>query len=143
MMNDVSPRELWKKNFRMSKESFTELVNELRPHITPNPNFPNDRAVVPEKKEAITLYYLKDKGSISMTTNTFGVAINTAGKIIFDVCYAISRTLGPKLVHLPANKEEMRQKVSEFEAKYGMMQAFGCIDGTHIPILCPKENSQD
>ena len=24
-----------------------------------------------------------------------------------------------------------------------MIQAFGCIDGTHIPIKCPRENSQD
>ena len=37
----------------------------------------------------------------------------------------------------------MKEKVSKFEAKFGMMQAFGCIDGTHIPIKCPLENSQD
>ena len=24
-----------------------------------------------------------------------------------------------------------------------MIQAFGCIDGTHIPIKCPKQSSQD
>ena len=24
-----------------------------------------------------------------------------------------------------------------------MIQAFGCIDGTHIPIKCPLESSQD
>ena len=28
-------------------------------------------------------------------------------------------------------------------SKFGMTQAFGCIDGTHIPIQCPIENSQD
>ncbi|XP_065666450.1 uncharacterized protein LOC136087492 [Hydra vulgaris] len=36
-----------------------------------------------------------------------------------------------------------RQKVAEFESKFGMIQAFGCIDGTHVPIVCPFENSQD
>ena len=36
----------------------------------------------------------------------------------------------------------MQRKVSEFEAKFGMTQALGCIDGTHIPIKCPSENSQ-
>ena len=37
----------------------------------------------------------------------------------------------------------MRKTVAEFESKFGMTQAFGCIDGTHVPIQCPIENSQD
>ena len=37
----------------------------------------------------------------------------------------------------------MREKVSEFGVKFGITQAFGCIDDTHIPIKCPLENSQD
>ena len=37
----------------------------------------------------------------------------------------------------------MIQKASEFERKYGMTQAFGCSDGTHVPILRPIENFQD
>ena len=38
---------------------------------------------------------------------------------------------------------EMREKVSEFEAKFGMIQAMGCIDETHVPIKKPHKNSQD
>lgn len=37
----------------------------------------------------------------------------------------------------------MRQKVSEFEAKFGIVQAFGCIDGTHVPIKRPVKDPQD
>ncbi|XP_057302860.1 uncharacterized protein LOC130637023 [Hydractinia symbiolongicarpus] len=37
----------------------------------------------------------------------------------------------------------MLEKVGEFEAKFGMTQAFGCIDGTHVQILRPSEHSQD
>ena len=37
----------------------------------------------------------------------------------------------------------MREQVSQFEAKFGMIQAFGCIDGPHISIKCPLKNSQD
>ena len=78
-----------------------------------------------------------------MTANTFGLAINTAAIAISDVCDTITRHLGPKYIQLPQNKEEMTGKVSEFGAKFGMLQAFGCVDGTHIPIVRPKENSQD
>ena len=50
---------------------------------------------------------------------------------------------GPKFIHLPRSQESMQRMVSEFEAKFVMHQAFGCVDGTHIPIKCPAENSQD
>ena len=45
---------------------------------------------------------------------------------------------------MPKTIEEMRsEKVSEFEAKFGMIQDFRYIDGSHIPIKCALENSQD
>ena len=66
--------ENWKKNFRFSLAAFMNLVDELRPYITPSPLSPNQKALSAEKKLAITLYYLKDTGSLNITANTFGVA---------------------------------------------------------------------
>nr|XP_047144638.1 protein ALP1-like [Hydra vulgaris] len=37
----------------------------------------------------------------------------------------------------------MREKIFEFESKFGMIQAHGCVDGSHIPIVCPANPSQD
>ena len=37
----------------------------------------------------------------------------------------------------------MRAKVAEFETQFGMVQAFGSVDGTHIPIRRPVVDSQD
>ena len=34
-------------------------------------------------------------------------------------------------------------EVAELEAKFGIVQAFGAIDGTHIPIMAPSTNWQD
>ena len=48
--------------------------------------------------------------------------------------------LGPSYLHLPRDQEEMKMKAAEFEAKFGMVQAFGAIDGTHIPIMAPSAN---
>ncbi len=143
ILNGLSPEESWRKNFRMSKDDFMELVTELRPYIAPKPGSPNYRSFTAEKKLAITLYYLKDTGSLIMTANSFGAAICTVSCIILEVCTAISKHLGPKYLHLPLNDEDMRKTVAEFESKFGMTQAFGCIDGTHVPIQCPIENSQD
>ena len=40
MINGLSLAEDWKKNFRMSKDNFLKLVDELRPFISPDPNSP-------------------------------------------------------------------------------------------------------
>ena len=78
-----------------------------------------------------------------MTANNFGVAINTASSVIYKVCLAVYQNLGPQCIRLPKTREELREKVSEFKAKFGMIQTFGCIYGTHIPIKCSLKNSQD
>ena len=143
IITGVTPDEFWKKNFRLNKHSFFELLNILEPYISPDPKSPNTRALPADKKLAVALYYLKDSGSLNMTANAFGIAINTTSAVVSEICNAIVVYAGPKYLHLPRTETEMRKKVSEFEAKFGMIQAFGCIDGTHIPIACPTEHSHD
>ena len=67
----ILPEEKWKKIFRMSKETFQDLVQELSPWISPKPDSPNYRAILANKKVAITLYYLKDTGSRSMNFSLY------------------------------------------------------------------------
>ena len=143
MVDNKLPTEEWKKNFRMSHMQFVELLQHLEPFISPNYTSPNNRTIPANKRLAIVLYYLKDSGSLKMTANAFGIHVSTASNIIHQVCSAICHVLGPKYVKLPETIDEMKVKSAEFAAKYGMPQAFGCIDGTHVPILRPKENSQD
>ena len=143
MINGTAPEEFWQKNFRMSREEFMELEKELQPYISPSPLSPNFRSLSCAKKLGITLYYLKDTGSLLMTANVFGIAICTVSTVVIEVSNVISKVLGPKYLCLPVNQNEMQQKVSEFESKFEMVQAFGCIDGTHIPLLRPIKDPQD
>ena len=78
-----------------------------------------------------------------MTANHFGVANCTDSKVIFEACSAICSVLEPSYLHFLRDQEEMKMKFGEFEAKFGMVQAFGAIDGTHIPRMVPSTNSQD
>ena len=61
MKNEVDHEESWKKNFRFSRSQFANVVHELRAWISPVPMSPIFRALTPEIKVAMTLYYLKDK----------------------------------------------------------------------------------
>ena len=127
----------------MSRLEFQELCDILRPFITPNPLSPNYRSLSAEKKLAVILYLLKDTGSLTMTANAFGIHQSTTSKVIMEVCEATVTHLVPKYITLPKTREEMTSKVSQFDLKFGMLQAYGCIDGIHIPIKRPNENSQD
>ena len=104
---------------------------------------PDRRALCSDKMVAITLYYLKDCGTLSMTANSFGIATNTALAAINEICNAIVLYVGPTYLHIPKTNQEMKVNISEFETKFGMTQAFGCIDGTHISIVCPSEHDHD
>ena len=66
------PDICWKSNFRMTKECFLELATDTY-FICPKPNCPNYRYLAIEKKLVITIYYLKDTGSLWMTGNIFGI----------------------------------------------------------------------
>ena len=107
------------------------------------PNCPNYRFLSPEEKLEITVYYLKDTGSLWMTANTFRIHQCTVSKAIAKVCEAINAILGLDYLHLLCSENDMGKTASKFKLKFGMPQAFGCIDGTHILIKRPIENSQD
>ena len=77
-----------------------------------------------------------------MTANIFGVALSTVSKLIHDVCDGACKHLGFKSVYLTRSEEEMI-KGCKFWNKCGLTQAFGCINGKHVPVIRPFENSQD
>ena len=130
----------WMKNFRMPKDKFDQLANELKPYISPDPLSPRP-GLPAEKKLAITLYHLKDKGSIVLTANTFGVSVPTVSQTIKSVCHAINKHLGPRYLKIPKG-DELQQSVTCFLEKFGFPQVLGCVDGSHIEIEKPTENSQ-
>ena len=72
-----------------------------------------------------------------MTANTFGINQCTLSKMIAEVCKAINVILGPDYLHLSRSENDMRKIASEFELKFGMLQAFVCIDGRNIRIKHP------
>ena len=62
-----------KKKLSINKIKKYELVDVLRPYISPRDPSPNFRALDADKKLAVCLYYLKYTGSIWMAANTFGI----------------------------------------------------------------------
>ena len=129
--------EEWIVNFRMCRNDFMKLEEKLRPYIRPSKDSFRGDTICSVKKLAMTLYYLKDQGSLRMTSNLFGIAPTTLSATIRKVCHAITTVLGPQLIKFPTTKDDLQHLTSEFEKKFHFPMLAGCIDGTHIPIKQP------
>ena len=138
----MDPNE-WKSNLRMSKDDFIELVETIRPYRPEKSNQVRTDVISLEKRVAITLYYLKDQGSMRLTANAFGIARCTVGQGVYEICVIITNHLGPSLIRFPTEKEEVLSSTSQFLNRFGFPQVIGCVDGTHIPIKQPSENARD
>ena len=141
-MKGVTIDEEWKENFRMSKSSFYNLCDELRPYVEKETTIMRSPINV-EKRVGMTLYYLSDEGRIRKTANAFGVSRSSVSVIVRQVTSAISLYLGPKYIKLPLTEEDVSQKVQGFYNSFNFPQCIGAIDGTHIEIKQPKTNSTD
>ena len=74
LFNGILPEREWKKNLRMDRAVFMSVVDELRPFLQPGRSPRGLDVLSVEKQLAMTLYFLKDQGSLMMTANVFGIA---------------------------------------------------------------------
>ena len=80
----------WKKNLRMAKHDFMNLVDEFRPYIEPSFRGPQHDVITVGKQLAITWYFLKDQGSLSTTAYALGVATCTVLVVVRKVCHVLT-----------------------------------------------------
>jgi len=141
-LDGVMLPEEWKENFRMGKDNFHKLCGELRPFI--QRKVTNMRLPVPvETQVALTLYYLSDEGRLRKTANAFGLSRSCVSVIVRRVTRAITVRLGPTYIKLPMTENEVKDCVTNFFNAFSIPQCLGAIDGTHIAIKQPQENSTD
>jgi hypothetical protein len=141
LSNKALPSE-WMDNFRMTEPNFNKLCDLLDEHLR-RQDTKFRRAVSVKTQVALTLYYLSDEARLRKTANAFGLAKCTVSVIVRRVCFAISDQLGPMYIKLPNTEEEVHGLVSNFYRSFGIPQCLGAVDGTHIEIKPPKNNSTD
>eukprot|EP00794_Sanderia_malayensis_P015583 gene15583-17157_t len=71
-VKDVVVPEEWREHFRISKKSFMELSNQLRPFLLKQVTNMR-RPISLEMQLAVTLYYLSDEGRMRKVANAFGI----------------------------------------------------------------------
>ena len=91
---------------------------------------------------AIALWRLATGCGYRTLQELFGVGMSTACTIFHEFVTAVNVALGPQYLTRPSGDEFVRI-VQGFQNKRGFPQCGGAIDGTHIPIIVPKDKRND
>ena len=138
-VNEVVVPEESKENFRMCKEHFLKLCNELRPHIqkqTTNMRSP----IEVERQVSLVLYYLSDEERLRQTANAFELSQSTVSITVRRIARVLAINLGHKYIQHPCTADEVKVKVTNFYRVFCIPQCIRAIDCTHIDIKAPTKN---
>ncbi|XP_043213620.1 protein ANTAGONIST OF LIKE HETEROCHROMATIN PROTEIN 1-like [Amphibalanus amphitrite] len=130
----------WRENFRMTKTSFLKLVDLVRYKMEPKPTAVREPIPL-EKRVAMALYNLASNMEYRVTANQFGSHKTTVRKHLLGFCSAVVECMAD-YIQLPSAAEAI-EIARRWEAKWSFPQAYGAIDGTHIPITAPSDGFRD
>ncbi len=130
----------WMHNFRMSRETFLFVCQELKSIEKRNTSM--RKAIPLQKRVSIALWFLSTNSDFRTISHLFGVSKASVCLITKDVCMCIVDHLLPKYIRMPCG-DALKQVVAGFKEKLGFPQCVGAIDGTHIPIISPQECPAD
>ena len=130
----------FKRNFRVSRDTFTYICSELQPVL--KKTFAVRKPISVEQRVAMTLWRIGTNVEFRTISHLFGVGVSTVCVITHEVCEAIVTVLGGTYIRVPQGND-IEKVVDGFISRWQFPQCAGAVDGTHIPILAPAENHTD
>ncbi|XP_049277617.1 putative nuclease HARBI1 [Anopheles funestus] len=132
------PNKQFLKNFRISKEIFTEILEEIAPKFPPV----HSSGMTIKQKLAATLRFLADGSYQNGVGNDFNVAVaqSTFSTILNQTLKILEESLCPKWITLEMNSEEQQAARCYFFRKSSIPGVVMCADGTHVKIIAPKND---
>lgn len=118
----------WLERFRMSKDTFIYLCDQLR-------NSLNRPGLAPEEKVGIALWRLSSKNRCPLVHQKFRVGPNVVNRCLKEVCQAIITILKPIYLH-PPDRQSIRDTARIFNARWGFPNCVGALGSFPIPLSC-------
>ncbi|XP_038240078.1 protein ANTAGONIST OF LIKE HETEROCHROMATIN PROTEIN 1-like isoform X1 [Dermochelys coriacea] len=135
VLKDFQPRD-WLEKFRMSKETFFYVCNQLRPKLSHPSTLPLEQRV------AVAVWHLATNVEYQIISPLFGVGPSTVQNCVKEVSYAIVLLLKPLYLRLPS-EPELENMVRIFSARWGFPHCIGALDSLHVPIHAPMHLGAD
>ncbi|CAM2109396.1 unnamed protein product [Caretta caretta] len=135
VLKDFQPRD-WLEKFRMSKETFFYVCNQLRPKLSHPSTLPLEQRV------AVAIWHLATNVEYQIISPLFGVGPSTVQNCVKEVSYAIVLLLKPLYLRLPS-EQELENMVRIFSARWGFPHCIGALDSLHVPIHAPAHLGAD
>lgn len=130
------PEEEFRNAFRMGKETFDLICNELTSVVAKENTSLRD-AVPVRQRVAVCIWRLATGEPLRLVSKRFGLGISTCHKLVLEVCSAIKTVLMPKYLQWP-DGESLNRVKDDFESVSGIPNVVGSMYTTHIPIIAPK-----
>ena len=137
VVNSCFTPQDWLTEFRISQATFAYICDKLRSSISRS-DTQMRKAVSTDKRVAITLWFLSTGADYRTIGHLFGVSKSTVCVVTKEVCAAIVGHLLPEYIKIPTGGA-LDDNVRHFRLDHGFPQCVGAVDGTHIPIVSPKE----
>ncbi|CAA0841908.1 Unknown protein [Striga hermonthica] len=131
------PDDEFRKAFRMGKETFDMICNELSSAVAKENTMLRD-AVPVRQRVAVCIWRLATGEPLRLVSKKFGLGISTCHKLVLEVCSAIRKVLMPKYLRWPDDDESLLTIKNQFESLSGIPNVVGSMYTTHIPIIAPK-----
>ncbi|XP_037942388.1 uncharacterized protein LOC119675272 [Teleopsis dalmanni] len=131
----------FKKNFRMTMDTFKELCDFVKSMKKQNSNF--RRPISLEKRVAIAVYALGLSAEYRTVGNLFGVSRSSVCIILKEFCTEVWKIMQPiYLNQYPLNEATIRDCINGFNI-LGLPQCISAIDGCHIEVRPRKSEAID
>lgn len=128
--NDAGiPGDFFRDQLRLNRQTFTMLLNVLRPRLTRQNTFLRD-CISPEKILAVALYRLAHGNSYLTIVPNFNVGKSTVIEAVQDVVEALC-DLRHEYIRFPVTNEELIATRVTFEELTDLPNVIGAVDGTH------------
>lgn len=128
----------FKQHFRMSAQTFEDLLKKIHLVDVGGPIVGNPKVAL-EKEVMITIWYLGNIESFRCVANRFGITKSTCWKVVMRIGkLLLNVNRRNKIISWP--KRERQIEIAHGYSQNGFTGVIGCIDGSHIKILAPKEN---
>ncbi|XP_046860890.1 uncharacterized protein LOC124454126 [Xenia sp. Carnegie-2017] len=96
----------------------------------------------PDQRLAVTLRYLTTGDAYSTIGANYRMSATTVGRIIDETCNSIwNRLKEAGYIDTPSGVEVWRKIANEFEARWNFPNALGAIDGKHVLMFAPDNQS--